>query len=99
MFQLLTGRETWPFLPLQSRKHFCDGFKIACGPYHGSLQLQRFLVDNGIDAKTPNQPTKNNFCFVQLKSAENDITKTLQSVRESYSILKDEMIAKGLALT
>ena len=38
---------------LQSRDTFCDGFKINKGPYEGSLEFQRFLHDNEIQAKLP----------------------------------------------
>jgi len=43
MVYAMDGKELIILQQLESRKAFCDGFKIAKGPYEGSLDLQRFL--------------------------------------------------------
>ena len=53
---------------VEERGVFCDGFKIATGPYEGSLELQRFLNDHDIHSKLPHNHPSKGFMFVQLAS-------------------------------
>ena len=84
MNDLLTNRKPQYMWDLNSRDAFCDGFKIASGPYKGSLELQQFLHDHEIPAKLPQNHPSKGFKFVRLASCEEDISKTLLNVRNSY---------------
>ena len=64
MTHALVGKENQYIIELESRGSFCDGFKIAKGPYEGSLELQRFLNDHDIHCRLPHNHPSKGFKFV-----------------------------------
>ena len=91
MTYALAGRPNCLAVDLSSRGAFTDGFKIATGPYTGSLELQRFLNDHDIPSRLPLSHPCRGFKFVQLASQEHNITKTLKHIKEAYEPLRDEI--------
>ena len=81
MAYALAGRPNRLALDLSSRGAFTDGFKLATGPYSGSLELQRFLSDHDIPSRLPLSHPSRGFKFVQLASHEHDIAKTLKHIK------------------
>ena len=92
MIKALKNQPSQRLIVLDTRQDFCDGFKIAKGTCEGSLDLQRFLINNDIPAKLPSNHPSKDYRFVRLASQENDIVKTLKNINETYEPMRKEIV-------